>query len=243
MKVIEILIPIKAIRQGFSIFLSAFEIVLEHKGYKALLWMLAGVLLFWHIYVPVHEMLHVAGCLLGGGEVSALNLKPQYGGLLLSKFFSFVIPASGYAGRLTGFQTPNAWSHALVDFFPYSISLFGICIIRLSEKRNSPFFLGLGFILTFVPLISIPGDYYEAVSLLTTRVASYWNPSLPAEALISDDVFRSVGILWNESMLNISVGILIFIGIIVAAYLAFMTLAVQAWIGNLFCGPFIGRQE
>lgn len=243
MKGIEIIIPLKTIREGLLLCLNTFENVLEEKGYRALFWMLLGMFLFWHIYVPVHEMLHVAGCILSGGEVSSLNLKPRYGGLLLSKIFSFVVPASDYAGRLTGFQTPNAWSYALVDFFPYTISLLGVAVIRLCEKKGAAFFLSLGFILTFVPFMSIPGDYYEAVSLVTTKIAEYGDPSLPAGVLISDDVFRSVGILLKENRLNISVSILIVVGIIVATYLAFMTLALQVWVGNFFFGPFIRRQK
>jgi len=236
MKFIQFIFPMGAVKRGISLSLLTVEQVINEAGYKGLFKMLLGLILFWHIYVPVHELLHVTGCLLGGGEVESLNLKPQYGGLILQKLFPFVIPESDYAGRLTGFKTPNSWAYALVDLFPYSISLFGITLIEFCRRKKLAVLLGLGIILAFVPFMSIPGDYYEAVSLATTQVGEAINPALRAGALVSDDLFRSVKELGEAGSLDWSVGALIFIGFLMAAYLAFMTLALQVWISRLFHG-------
>ncbi|MCP4575644.1 MAG: hypothetical protein GY846_05110, partial [Deltaproteobacteria bacterium] len=198
---------------------------------------LLGLILFWHLYVPVHEFLHVAGCLLGGGEVESLALKAQYGGLILQNLFPFVIPESEYAGRLTGFKTPNPWAYAMVDFFPYAISFFGIPLIVYCRRKRHIVLLGLGIILAFVPFMSIPGDYYEAVSLATTQMAEAINPGLQKDVLVSDDVFRSIKQLREAGTLDWRVGILIFLGVMLAVYLAFLTFALQVWISNLFFRP------
>ncbi|MCG6879239.1 MAG: hypothetical protein LJE96_08855 [Deltaproteobacteria bacterium] len=198
--------------------------------------MLLGLILFWHIYVPFHELLHVVGCLLCGGEVESLNLKPQYGGLILHKLFPFVIPESDYAGQLTGFTTPNSWAYASVDLFPYSLSFFGITLIEYCRRKKMAFLLGLGIILTFVPFMSVPGDYYEAVSLATSKVGEAIHPSLPPVFLVSDDLFRFIEQLWEAGNLDWMVGILIFLGLMLAVYLAFLTFAFQVWISNLFFG-------
>ena len=233
MKPMAIIFPIDAVKQGVSLFFRTFEDILNETGYKGLFKIFLGLILFWHLYVPVHEMLHVAGCLLSGGEVETLTLKAQYGGLILQKVFPFVTAESEYAGRLTGFKTPNAWAYALVDFFPYTLSLFGITLIACCRRKKMAFFLGLGIILAFVSFISIPGDYYEAVSLFTTQVAKAINPSLQADVLVSDDVFRSIKRLWEAGNLNWIVGTLILLGFMVAVYLACLTLALQVWISSL----------
>ena len=234
MKWMSVLFPIDAVNRAISLAFQTFEQIVHASGVSGLFKVLLGLIVFWHLYVPLHEMLHVAGCFLVGGEVTSLSLKPQYGGVILNKFFSFVVPESEYAGRLSGFTTPGAWGYAVVDFFPYSISLFGVSLVMFCQKRTSAFLLGPALILTFVPFMSIPGDYYEAVSLVTTRVASALNPGLGVDVLVSDDVFRSIHQLWNSGKLDWTIGILIFFGIMLAVYLAFMTLALQVWVCSIF---------
>ncbi len=236
MKWLHVLFPIDTVRRGFSISFGSFERMISNKGFPGLFKFFLGLVFFWHIYVPLHELLHVAGCFLAGGEVSALTLKPRYGGSILAHFFSFVVPESEYAGRLTGFTTPGAWGYALVDFLPYSLSLFGIALVKACDKIKSAFFLGAAFILVFVPFMSIPGDYYEAVSLITTKVAKASNLALDAKALVSDDVFRSISQLRDSGNLDGIVGLLVLAGIMAAVYLAFMTLALQVWISDLMRG-------
>ena len=236
MMLTRIFFPIAPVKKGISLSFQAFEEIIHEGGYKGLFKVLLGLILFWHLYVPVHELLHVAGCLLGGGEVSALTLKPQYGGLILKKLFPFVVSESEYAGRLTGFTTPNSWAYALVDFFPFTLSLFGITLIAYCKRKRAAVLLGLGFILAFVPFMSIPGDYYEAVSLATTRMAEFLHPALPKGVLVSDDIFRSIGALHEAGRLDWIVGGLVFLGILAAVYLAFLTLALQVWISGFFAG-------
>ena len=125
----------------------------------------------------------------------------------------------------------------MVDFFPYTISLFGIPLISYCRRKRAAVLLGLGIILAFAPFMSIPGDYYEAVSLATTQVAKAINPGLQEGVLVSDDVFRSIKQLREAGNLDWTVGMLIFFGVVLAAYLAFLTLALQVWISNLFFRP------
>ncbi len=234
MKPVRIIFPIHAVKRGFSLSFGTFEEIISEAGYKGLIKVLVGLIIFWHLYVPFHELLHVAGCLLGGGQVTSLTLKPQYGGSILGKLFPFIVPESEYAGRLTGFTTPNGWVYALVDFLPYTTSLFGITLIMYCRKKRAAFLLGLGFILAFVPFMSIPGDYYEAVSLVTTRIAEVVNPGLQRRALVSDDLFRSVKELAQGGHLNWVVGICIIAGVMTSVYLALMTFALQVKIGDVF---------
>src|SRR5713101_7318921 len=72
------------------------------------------VLAGWYIYVPVHELLHVAGCVLSGGEVQELRLHPLYGGAVLERVLPFVRAGTGSAGRLVRFETGGS---DLVYFF------------------------------------------------------------------------------------------------------------------------------
>ena len=234
MKPIRVFLPIAAVKRGLSISFGTFEQIISETGYKGLIKVLLGLIFFWHLYVPLHELLHVAGCLLGGGQVTSLALEPRYGGSILARLFPFVVPESEYAGRLTGFTTPNGWVYAFVDFMPYSLSLFGVSLIMYCRRKGAAFLLGLGFILTFVPFMSIPGDYYEAVSLVTTRIAEAMNPGLPERALVSDDFFRSVNALKEAGSLNCKIGILMVAGFMAAVYLACVTLAVQVKIWDVF---------
>src|SRR5262249_2715862 len=64
-----------------------------------------GMLAGWWIYVPVHELLHAAGCRLTGGGVTRLEIGAVYGGALLSRVLPFVVAGGEDAGRLSGFDT------------------------------------------------------------------------------------------------------------------------------------------
>ena len=69
----------------------------------------------WIIYVPIHELLHVAGCVVTGGTVSELELSPLYGAAMLQKIFPFIVVGGEYAGRVTGFDTP--FPYALEEYY------------------------------------------------------------------------------------------------------------------------------
>ena len=234
----KILLPWSILKPMFLHSLNTFEGLLGKGELRKLLLILAGLILFWHIYTPIHELLHVAACFLGGGTVEELALKPQYGGTLLARIFPFVVPESDYAGQLTGFQVPNDGVYALVDFAPYLLSLFGLALIECCRRRGLGFLFGLAVILTYIPLMSIPGDYYEAASLVTTRIAEKSDDQRPKGFLVSDDVFRSIGDFKESGRLDAEVGFLIGLGLFLAIYLALVTLAIQVRIaGWIFKGP------
>jgi hypothetical protein len=73
-------------------------------AWPGLLLAAAAIVPCWFIYVPVHELLHVAGCVATGGEVTELQVQPMYGGTWLARVFPFVKAEGDYAGRLTGFD-------------------------------------------------------------------------------------------------------------------------------------------
>src|SRR5258705_6478487 len=64
-----------------------------------------GLALGWWVYVPLHELLHAAACLVFGGSVTRLEIDGMYGGGLLARMLPFVVSGSQYAGRLSGFDT------------------------------------------------------------------------------------------------------------------------------------------
>ncbi len=194
---------------------------------RTLVVLFVSLIAIWHVYVPVHELLHVAGCLVTGGSVAELALKPQYGGTLLQHVFPFIKPESDYGGQLTGFTTPNYWAYAVVDFLPFVLSLFGVALMEAGRVRRSAVAFSAAVILIYVPFISIPGDYYEAVSLVTTQIAAHINPGVDAEILLSDDVFKLVGQLRESGNLNAATGALLALGVAGAIFLVLFTITLQ----------------
>jgi hypothetical protein len=215
---------------------ATFESLLHRYDLKALFTSVIWLIVFWHIYTPIHELLHVAAAIMTGGSVSELALKPQYGGNLLQPIFPFIVPESDYAGQLTGFEVPNDFAYAFVDFLPYVLSIPGALLIVWAARRASTALFALGVILAFIPLMSIPGDYYEAVSLATTRIAHSFDPSLDPRLLVSDDVFKSIGDLSEAGLLTGANTGLIIVGILGAIYLALATLGLQWWLAEKVLG-------
>ena len=166
-------------------------------------------------------------CLLGGGTVEELALKPQYGGTLLKEIFPYIVAESDYAGQLKGFSTPNDFIYFLVDIGPYVLSLPGLIIMEWSRRKGFAPIFGLAIILTFIPFMSIPGDYYEAPSLMTTRLGPAIDSSLGPRDLISDDVFRSIASLSESGQLHFGTILLILAGLIASIYGTLLTLAFQ----------------
>jgi len=156
------------------------------------------VLLFvvsWWIYVPLHELFHAFGCILGGGTVTELEISPKYGGAVLQKLFPFVTSGSDYAGQLTGFDTGgNDLTYLLTDFFPYLLTIFiGVPLLR-SASRSTPLGagikLGISLPVAFAPFISFSGDYYEMGSIIVSRIAALFSPALDLNRFRSDDLFK-----------------------------------------------------
>lgn len=169
-------------------------------GMSGMAWMMAGLLAGWWLYVPVHELLHVAGLVLTGGTITRLEMDALYGAHLLAKVFDFVHPASDYAGQLTGFNTNGSdITYLSCVLMPYAITVFpGFWLWRLcldAEGTPGPGrMLAAGALLpvTLAPLLSIPGDYYETGSILVSRALA---PALGVdiERWRHDDVFRLIG--------------------------------------------------
>lgn len=160
--------------------------------FLVLLQIFIGMIVSWWIYVPVHELLHAAGCMITGGTVIQLNIAPHYGGHLLARIFPFIQTGGDYAGRLVGFETGGSdLCYLFTVFAPYLLTLImGAMLLRSSFSRRYPLLFGAGLIIAFAPFISLTGDYYEMGSILITRVMGSLFPSSPWESFRSDDVFR-----------------------------------------------------
>jgi hypothetical protein len=151
--------------------------------------LVVGLALGWWVYVPVHELLHAAGCLVGGGSVTRLEIQAVYGGHLLSHIFPFVVMGSDYAGRLSGFGTGHSdLTYALTVYFPFSVSLVSFSALEWAARRKSSLLFGFFLPLIGAPLTSISGDFLELGSLLLFQL---WpGPDALYRHLISDDLFR-----------------------------------------------------
>lgn len=233
----QLIMPWRAFLPSLRLGFNSFEQLLDAGGLKNLGICLVSLLVFWHLYTPIHELLHVGACLLSGGTVTELALKPQYGGLILAKIFPFVVADSDYAGQLTGFTTPNSFAYAFVDLAPYLLSLPGLAVIELARRGKKAWLFGPGMVLAYVGLMSIPGDFYEAVSLMTTKLAEGHLPGAPVGVLISDDVFLSWTKLAEAGLLDGTIIGLVLLGVVGAIYLSLMLLALQVSLVRLWFGP------
>ena len=151
--------------------------------------------LAWLLYVPVHELMHVAGCVATGGIVNEVRLASLYGGTFLSRVFPFVTAVdSGYAGRLTGFDTNGSdLCYLATDAAPYLLTiLIGVPLLRSIGARpagSAAWLFGPAVVLASAPFLSLTGDYFEMGTVLTTAVP-WWRDY---RLLRSDDLFRMVG--------------------------------------------------
>jgi hypothetical protein len=166
----------------------------------ALAWLGVGLGVTWFVYVPLHELLHVAGCVLSGGTVSELQLDPIYGAGLLARWLPFVVPGGEHAGRLSGFDTGGSDAvYLATDFAPYLLSIgIGVPLLRGCSRGPHPFLLGAAAVLGLAPFYNVAGDYYEMGSILVTRAAALGRSPSPYAALRSDDLFALLGQLVAE---------------------------------------------
>lgn len=185
----------------FEDFFSGLESCLVKFSFPALIVLIICLVASWWIYVPIHELGHAFGCLLGGGTVTELQVSPMYGAALLKEFFPFVTVGSEYAGQLTGFDTNGSdLVYLLTDFFPFLLTIFlGVPLLR-SAAGSKPIWaaikLGFGLPIAFAPFISFSGDYYEMGSIIISRIANTISPALDAIRWRSDDIFKLVGDLF-----------------------------------------------
>lgn len=227
MPLIYYALPFLALKPAFLLTMNGFEQLLLRGGNRALFGMMVSLVVFWHLYTPVHELLHVAACLSGGGTVSELALKPQYGGTLLAKVFPFVVADSDYAGQLTGFTTPNDLVYAWVDLAPYLLSLPGLVVLVIGVQQRRVWLFGPAMVLTWVPLMSFSGDFFELVSLAATRLVPMLDPTQPARLLVSDDGFKLLGVLVEDGLLWGSLGLVTALIFVFAFWTACWVLVVQ----------------
>lgn len=160
-------------------------------GIRGLVLALAGLAAGWWLYVPIHELLHAAGCLIAGGSVTRLEIAPLYGGSLLQRVFPFVVAGGEYAGRLSGFDTGGSdLVYLATDLAPFVLTLFpGVWLLRKAGRAGRPVLFGLSLPFALAPFLSLPGDAYEIGSILITRLP--WWVTL-REVLRGDDVFQQI---------------------------------------------------
>ncbi len=217
---------------------------------KRLALILFTLALTWFIYVPIHELLHVYGCVLPGGTVTRLELAPQYGGTILRKFFPFIVSGSDYAGQLTGFTRKPDGIYLSTCFMPFVLTIIlGVPVLRLAAKRTGAIWIAMGVVVGLAPFYNLPGDYFEMGSILVTRVLTFFagrGPDPLYESLRSDDVFKLIGTLIARPQdLHLSgagaiagAALIVLASICVAILLAFLTYAM----GSLVASAFVGRQ-
>jgi hypothetical protein len=185
----------RLLRQPIDDVLAAMETMVKSGNpYLGMLLLLVSMSLSWFVYVPIHELLHAAGCAATGGSVTVLEIQRLYGGALLAEVFPFVVPGGEYAGRLSGFDTHGSdLVYLATDALPFALSVFpGVFLLHLCTRRRRPFLFGLAAVLGLAPFYNVPGDYFEMGSILATRAAgALAGSTFPAYVeLRSDDVFR-----------------------------------------------------
>ena len=172
---------------------------MRDRGYAGLALACIAFALAWFAYVPIHELFHAWGCLLAGGEVTRLEIAPQYGGDLLARIFPFVVSGSAYAGQLTGFDThANDAIYLATVLAPFTLTVIaGVPMIKLSARPLvrpawRPWLLGASVPVAYAPFVSLFGDYFETGSILVSRAVHWVAPGLPLQRWRSDDVFKLI---------------------------------------------------
>lgn len=209
-----------------------------------------AMLVTWFVYVPIHELLHVFGCVSTGGEVTVLELAPHYGAALLQRVFPFVQSGSDYAGRLSGFETHGSdFTYFVTVFMPFVLSVFiGVPLIKACMTRRRPILFGVAIVVGLAPFYNIPGDYFEVGSILVTRFITLFtgggNPPL-FEGIRSDDIYLLLGTyVTKPAELGLTGvgkvalgGLLILVSFAVDVLLAFATYALGAIVGRAVVRP------
>ncbi|RPH53331.1 hypothetical protein EHM82_08600, partial [bacterium] len=186
------------------------------RGWAGLARVFGGLLAGWWVYVPLHELLHAAACRLAGGEVTRLEIDALYGGALLARVFPFVVPASDYAGRLSGFDTGGSdLVYLATDLGPFVLTLFpGVWGLRRAAAARAGLLFGALLPFALAPFLSLTGDAYEIGSIVVTNLPPWEAPAL-REALRGDDLLRRGEALrgladapWGGFLLAASLGLL-----------------------------------
>lgn len=185
-------------------------------GVRGLLLVAVGLAVGWWLYVPIHELLHAAACRAAGGRVSRLEIDGMYGGSLLARVFPFVVPASDYAGRLSGFDTRGSdLVYLATDLGPFVLTLFpGVWALRRATATRRPLLFGAALPFALAPFLSLPGDAYEIGAIVVTRLPPWAEPSVRT-LLRGDDVGKKLtelaavaGAPWGGAVLAFAVGVM-----------------------------------
>jgi hypothetical protein len=174
-----------------------------HRGsFTRWLRVVAMLVATWFVYVPIHELMHAYGCIAAGGSVTRLEVAPEYGGALLAQIFTFVVSGSSYAGQLTGFDTKGSDAiYLLTVLAPYLLTVFiGVPLLRraaqpMDNDAIRPYVLGASLPVSYAPFISIFGDYYEAGSIVVSRLVNAIDGSSALARWRSDDLFKLIDAL------------------------------------------------
>lgn len=152
-----------------------------------------GLVAGWWIYVPIHELLHAAGCLALGGEVTRLDIAPMYGGRLLARLFPFVAASAGKAGRLSGFDTGGSdLVYLATDLAPFVLTVFpGVWALRAAGGAGRSLAFGFAIPFALAPFVSIGGDAYEIGSILVTNLP-LWSAEPLQATLRGDDLVERI---------------------------------------------------
>jgi len=174
--------------------LSGLDRALE-RGPRGLVLALAGLLAGWWLYVPLHELLHAVACLASGGEVTRLEIAPEYGGRFLAGWLPWVAAGSEYAGQLTGFDTRGSdLRYLATDLGPFLLTLFpGVWALRRAARRGLVWAWGGSLPFALAPFLSLTGDAYEMGSIVVTQ-APVFAPSVEAVRLLRGDDLAKVAL-------------------------------------------------
>lgn len=185
------------------------------RGARGLLLAALGLLAGWWLYVPSHELLHAASCRAAGGGVTRLEIDRLYGGALIARVLPFVMPASEYAGRLSGFDTRGSDGiYLATDLGPFLLTLFpGVWALRRAARSGWAALFGFSLPFALAPFLSLSGDAYEIGSILVTRLPPWAAPAMRT-LLRGDDLGKKIGELagtpgapWGGALLAVLLGI------------------------------------
>jgi hypothetical protein len=154
---------------------------------------LASFVVSWWLFVPLHELLHVLGCIATGGIVTRLEISPLYGGGWFARLAPWITSGGEYAGRLSGFRPAGDLSYLTTVLAPLVVLCpIGSAVARAAVRRHRALLFGIGLGAALQPIAALTGDAYEAASIPLTRLADlaglHW-----ALVLRGDDVFKVAG--------------------------------------------------
>jgi hypothetical protein len=200
----------------------------------------------WWVYVPVHELLHAAGCWLAGGEVTRLEIDAWYGGALLQRVFPFVAVGSAYAGQLTGFDTRGSdLIYLCTDLLPFTLTVgLGVPALRRVPGVRRGWLACTGFGATipvaYAPFVSLTGDFYEIGSIVVTRLVALGAPGFDLTRWRSDDVLKLAGTLFADGGGGAADALGIAASALLGTVLAFATYAAGAACSGLYGRRHVG---